>query len=382
MSDDELWRWSATGLAAAIRDREVTCVEVMEAHLGRIEAVNPALNAIVTLDAELALRGAAAADRAARRRRCAAAAARPADRHQGPRGHRRDADDLRIADLPRPRPDRGHAGGRPPAPRRRDRHRQDEHAGVRGRLADLQPRLRARPATPTISRARRGGSSGGAAAAVASGMLPFADGSDLGASIRNPASFCNVVGLRPSPGRVPQVPSPYAWNPMGVLGPLARSVEDAVLLLRAMAGPDPRAPLSLDEPPDSFVLGPDIDPRGARIAWSRNLGDLPVDAEVTAVLRGRPRRAGGDGLHRRGRRARPHGGRRGLRGPARRRLRARLRRPARDPRRGAQGHHRVEHPLRPRAHGRARRRARWRCRPRCSTACARCWSATTRSRCR
>ena len=71
---------------------------------------------------------------------------------------------------------------------------------------------------------------------------------------------------------------------MGVHGPLARSVEDAALLLRAMAGPDPRAPLSLPEPPDTFVLGPAADPRGARIAWSRNLGDLPVDPEVTAAL--------------------------------------------------------------------------------------------------
>src|SRR4051794_12631300 len=129
-----------------------------------------------------------------------------------------------------------------------------------------------------------GGSSGGAAAAVASGMLPFADGSDLGASIRNPASFCNLVGLRTVPGRVPAVPSDSAWNPMGVLGPLARSVEDATLLLRAMAGPAPRAPLSLDDPPEAFVLGDGIDPRGVRIAWSRNLGDLPVEPAVSAVL--------------------------------------------------------------------------------------------------
>lgn len=71
---------------------------------------------------------------------------------------------------------------------------------------------------------------------------------------------------------------------MSVHGPLARSVEDAALLLRAMAGPDPRAPLSLPELPDTFVLGRTADPRGARIAWSRNLGDLPVDPEVTAAL--------------------------------------------------------------------------------------------------
>src|SRR4029079_5715641 len=100
-------------------------------------------------------------------------------------------------------------------------------------------------ATPYAPARPRGGPSGGAAAAVASGMVPLADGSDLGASIRNPASFCNVVGLRTAPGRGAAVPSSNAWNPMGVLGPLARSVEDAALLLRAIAGPDPRAPLSL-----------------------------------------------------------------------------------------------------------------------------------------
>ena len=125
-----------------------------------------------------------------------------------------------------------------------------------------------------------GGSSGGAAAAVAAGMTPLADGSDLGASIRNPASFCNLVGLRPSPGRVPEVPSAYAWNPMGVHGPLARSVEDAALLLRAMAGPDPRAPLSLPEPPDTFVLG---DPPATRAARGSR------GAATSAISRSTPR---------------------------------------------------------------------------------------------
>jgi amidase len=129
-----------------------------------------------------------------------------------------------------------------------------------------------------------GGSSGGAAAAVASGMLPFADGSDLGASVRNPASFCNVVGLRPAPGRIPDVPSSNAWSPLGVLGPLARTVADAALLLRALCGPDPRDPLSLQDPPETFAIDLRSDPAGLRIAWSRNLGDLPVAPEVTAVL--------------------------------------------------------------------------------------------------
>ena len=129
-----------------------------------------------------------------------------------------------------------------------------------------------------------GGSSGGAAAAVASGMLPFADGSDLGASVRNPASFCNVVGLRPSPGRIPHVPSSTAWSPLGVLGPLGRTVADAALLLRALCGPDARDPLSLPDPPETFAIDLRIDASGLRIAWSRNLGDLPVAPEVTAVV--------------------------------------------------------------------------------------------------
>ena len=73
-------------------------------------------------------------------------------------------------------------------------------------------------------------------------MLPFADGGDLAASLRNPGNYCNVVGFRPTPGRVPAWPAPNAWNTLGVLGPIARTVDDAAFLLSAMAGPDPRAP--------------------------------------------------------------------------------------------------------------------------------------------
>ena len=93
-----------------------------------------------------------------------------------------------------------------------------------------------------------GGSSGGAAVALATGMVPIADGSDLGGSLRNPASFCNVVGFRPSPGRVPAWPTLDAWSPLAVLGPMGRSVGDAALLLSAIAGPDPRAPIAIAEP--------------------------------------------------------------------------------------------------------------------------------------
>jgi amidase len=127
-----------------------------------------------------------------------------------------------------------------------------------------------------------GGSSGGAAAAVAAGILPIADGSDLASSIRNPASFCNVVGLRPSPGRWPSQAAFDAWSPLSVLGPIARDVADVGFFLAAVAGDDERSPLALtdalptEEPPGDL--------RGVRVAWTPDLGDLPVDPAVTAVL--------------------------------------------------------------------------------------------------
>jgi amidase len=129
-----------------------------------------------------------------------------------------------------------------------------------------------------------GGSSGGAAVAVACGMLPFADGSDLGASLRNPGSFCNIVGFRPTPGRVPSWPSDNAWNTLSVLGPLGRTVDDAAFLLSAMAGPDARAPVSLGEPGSIFGRPLKRNFRKVRVAWSRDLGGLPVEPEVTKAL--------------------------------------------------------------------------------------------------
>ena len=129
-----------------------------------------------------------------------------------------------------------------------------------------------------------GGSSGGAAAAVACGMLPFADGSDLAASLRNPGNYCNVVGFRPTPGRVPAWPAANAWNTLSVLGPVARTVADCALLLAAMAGPDPRAPTSIAEPGTKFLRPLARDFRKVRVAWSRDLGGLPMDPRVTAAL--------------------------------------------------------------------------------------------------
>jgi len=132
-----------------------------------------------------------------------------------------------------------------------------------------------------------GGSSGGAAVALATGMLPIADGSDFASSLRNPANFCNVVGLRPSPGRVPFWPSPAAWFPLSVQGPMARTVQDVALILTAIAGPDPRSPIAIAEPASLFARPLSRDFKGVRIAWSRNLGGLPVDPAVTGVIEGK-----------------------------------------------------------------------------------------------
>jgi amidase len=136
-----------------------------------------------------------------------------------------------------------------------------------------------------------GGSSGGAAAALAAGLIPLADGSDLGGSLRNPASFCNVVGFRPSPGRVPAWPSETPFDPLSVKGPMARSVNDVALLLSVIAGPDSRAPLSIEQDSKIFAELVDSNPgdgkaslKGTRVAWSKDLGFLPVQASVVEVL--------------------------------------------------------------------------------------------------
>src|SRR3989440_3300696 len=123
-----------------------------------------------------------------------------------------------------------------------------------------------------------GGSSGGAAVAVATGMLPFADGGDFAASLRNPGNYCNVVGFRPTPGRVPSYPQANPWSNMSELGPMARTVDDAAFLLSAMAGPDPRSPVAMTEPGSIFNRSLKRNFRKTRIAWSRDLGGLPVES--------------------------------------------------------------------------------------------------------
>lgn len=129
-----------------------------------------------------------------------------------------------------------------------------------------------------------GGSSGGAGAALATGMLPIADGSDLGGSLRNPGNFNNVVGMRPTVGLVPSAPNPFPLLGFSVNGPMARNVADTALLLSVMAGADSRDPGSAPSNPSVFAGALDRSFRGTRVAWCPDLGGLPLDPRVRTVL--------------------------------------------------------------------------------------------------
>ena len=128
-----------------------------------------------------------------------------------------------------------------------------------------------------------GGSSGGAGAALAAGLIPIADGSDHGGSIRNPASFNNVVGLRPTPGLVPDSGTGDIWDTASVVGPMARTVGDLALMLTAISAPDPGSPLSHGDP-TLFAGELHGELAGLRVAWCPDVGGLPIEPEVMAVL--------------------------------------------------------------------------------------------------
>src|SRR5690606_28844252 len=122
-----------------------------------------------------------------------------------------------------------------------------------------------------------GGSSGGSAVALATGMVALADGTDMFGSLRCPAKFNNVVGMRPAIGRVPQLPELNGWDNLSVSGPMARTVQDLALYLSVMAGPDARDPLSISEDAACFRKPLDRDLKGVRVAWSPDMGGLPID---------------------------------------------------------------------------------------------------------
>lgn len=280
---DEICDLTARDLAARIRARELSAVEVMEAHLRRIERTNPLVNAIVTYTPERALAGAKAADAAL------ASGATLGPLHGLPVAHK---DLFETAGV------RTTYG----SPIYRD------HVPTRDAL--IVERLKAAGAisvgktnTPEFGAGSQtfnqvfgatrnpydlsktcGGSSGGAAVALACGMVPLADGSDMGGSLRNPAGYCNIVGFRTSPGRVPAWPENALWLPLSVDGPMARTVGDVALMLSAIAGPDRRAPMSAGESGDRFAGPLERDLRGVRVAWSPDLGGLPVDGRVRAAI--------------------------------------------------------------------------------------------------
>jgi amidase len=128
-----------------------------------------------------------------------------------------------------------------------------------------------------------GGSTGGGCVALATGMVPLADGSDMGGSLRNPPNFCNVVGLRPSPGRVPDVPANLAWFTLSVPGPVARNVADCALLLSVQAGYDHHCPIAIDQSGEPFAKPLQRDFKGVRVAMFKDLG-LPWDPEVKSAV--------------------------------------------------------------------------------------------------
>ncbi|MEO1197906.1 MAG: amidase family protein [Pseudomonadota bacterium] len=139
---------------------------------------------------------------------------------------------------------------------------------------------------PWDTRMSAAGSSGGAAAALATGAAWLAHGSDLGGSLRNPASFCGVVGMRPSPGRVARTPSAILDDTLSVDGPMARTVADLALFLDAMTGEHAGDPISLPSDGTSYLAAAHDAEKPLRVAFSPDLGITPVDAEVAEIIKG------------------------------------------------------------------------------------------------
>jgi amidase len=276
---------SATELAQMIRLKKVAAREVMAAHLAQIERVNPAVNALVTVVAEQAMEQAHLADEALAR------GTPLGPLHGLPVAHK---------DLHETKGLRTTYG----SPLFRD-FIPAQDAIIVERIKQAGAITVGKTNTPEFGAGSQtfntvfgrtlnpydltktcGGSSGGAAVALACGMVPLAGGSDMGGSLRNPASFCNVVGLRPAPGRVPTWSRTAAWSTLSVDGPMGRTVADVAFLLSVIAGPDRRSPIAIDEPGQRFAAALDRDFSGARVAWAGDLGGLPFDAQVRGIVDG------------------------------------------------------------------------------------------------
>ncbi|HWM45197.1 MAG TPA: amidase [Burkholderiales bacterium] len=277
---DEICFTPARELARRIRTRKLSATEVVRAFIAQIERVNPKVNAVVTFLPEQALQAAKALDRK--------------KAFNGPFAGL----PIAIKDVIATKGVRTTWGSLV-----YKQHVPTEDHIMAERLKAAGAILIGKTNTPEFGAGSQtfnkvfgatrnpydlsktcGGSSGGAAVAVACGMVPFADGGDFAASLRNPGNYCNVIGFRPSTGRVPAYPHPYPWSNLSELGPMARTVSDAAFLLSVQAGPDPRAPTSIMEPGSIFLKPLKRSFKKTRVAWSRDLGGLPVESAVTRVL--------------------------------------------------------------------------------------------------
>jgi amidase len=284
----DLCAFDAVTLAGMLRRREVSAREAAAAHIARIEAVDGSVNAVVTRCFDQALRRAAEADDALARgevlgllhglpvaHKDLAETAGVRTTYGSPlfASHVPDFDALQVERMSR-------AGAISLGKTNTPEFGAGSHT--------VNPVFGATRNPYDLSRSA-GGSSGGAAAALAARMVCLADGGDLGGSLRNPASFCNVVGLRPAPGRVPTWPLSEVADTFAVHGPMGRTVADVALLLAVLSGPDPRVPLALDAPPPALAEPAEVmdllarDLRGVKVAWSADLG-LPVEPAVRSAL--------------------------------------------------------------------------------------------------
>jgi amidase len=286
MADESLTRKSVRELASLIRSRAVSPVEVLDAHLAAIERINPTLNAIVTLAADEARKLAHAAEQAVM------LGAPLAPLHGLPIG---------IKDVTLTAGIRTTFG----SPLYSD-HVPTEDAEVVRRLKTAGAIVLAKTNTPEFATGANtvnalfgatrnpwnpelspAGSSGGSAVAVATGMLPLAQGTDFGCSIRIPAAFCGIVGIRPTPGLTPNFPMPLAWDPGQVHGPLARTAEDAAMMLDAIVGFSRLSPISVAPAWSSTLDAVErtSDAKGLRIAYVSDIAGIGVDGEIDAICR-------------------------------------------------------------------------------------------------
>lgn len=288
---DDLLEASAVELTRMIRAREVSSRELVEAHLRRIDQVNPVINAVVTLDPEGAMVAARRADEVT------AAGGELGVLHGVPMTHK---DTHRTRGM---RTTQGSTVFRDQVPHQDDLVVQRlRAAGVVTTGKNNVPEFAAGSHTfndvfgtttnPYAPDRSAGGSSGGLGAALAARIQPLGDGSDMGGSLRIPASFCNVVGFRPSYGVIP-APSPLdAWQWLGRIGPMARTVQDIALFMTAVAGPVDELPLAAPLTGDSFAGllpepagGDDGGLAGVRIGYSPDFGlGIPVERPVREVL--------------------------------------------------------------------------------------------------